>query len=251
MSQDRTGIEINWVQAAAGALAAMSSAVLLSTVGVAGTVIGAAAGSVVVTVGNAVYSHYLRMSRDRVAAAQMLARLRVQRAREGVHHVDLADDPERAANQLKRAGRELGKAQRDLGAAEAARESVGWREVLADLPWKRLALIAGALFVVAMLLIVGFELITGRAVSTYTGGTDDKGTRTSIGIGDHRKPAHHPSPTPTPTPTTGTTPGSTPSSAPSGPVPSPEPTTSAPTEPLPPPTTPSEVLPSEQPSPAS
>lgn len=46
------GIEVNWVQALAGSLAAMSSAVLLSTVGVAGTIIGAAIGSVVATVGS-------------------------------------------------------------------------------------------------------------------------------------------------------------------------------------------------------
>jgi hypothetical protein len=230
VDDEQRRIEINWVQAAAGALAAMSSAVLLSTVGVAGTVIGAAVGSVVVTVGNAVYSHYLQVSRERVAAAQLTARLRVERAREDLRGaaVDLGHDPEHAGDRLDRAGRELGKAQRELGTAEATPESVGWRDALSGLPWKRLAVIAAALFVVAMLVIVSFELITGRAVSTYTGGTDDRGARTSVpGLGGSDQPARRRTDTPSPTPTTDVTP----SPASQTPAPSAAPTTSAPVEP--------------------
>ncbi len=51
------------------------------------------------------------------------------------------------------------------------------------------------IFVVAMLVILTFELVTGRAVSSYTRGSDS-GTRTSIpGLGHHKS-----STTPTPTP---------------------------------------------------
>src|SRR5438045_3468858 len=74
-------VDINWVQVSASALAAVSSAVLLSTVGVAGTIIGAAIGSVVATAGSSIYSHYLRVSRARLAAAQAAAFDRVTRAR--------------------------------------------------------------------------------------------------------------------------------------------------------------------------
>ena len=80
MSDEQRKIEINWVQASAGALAAMSSAVLLSTVGVAGTIIGAALGSVLVTIGAEIYSATLHASRSRVGAVAS-TRMRVRRAR--------------------------------------------------------------------------------------------------------------------------------------------------------------------------
>jgi hypothetical protein len=48
------------------------------------------------------------------------------------------------------------------------------------LAWKRIAVISAALFAVAMVLIVAFELSTGRAVSTYTGGTSNTSVGTSI-----------------------------------------------------------------------
>ena len=83
--QDR--VEINWVQVSASALAAVSSAVLLSTVGVAGTIIGAAVGSVVATAGSAIYSYYLRITRERVAQAQAAALDRVARAPAGASGV--------------------------------------------------------------------------------------------------------------------------------------------------------------------
>ncbi len=44
----------------------MSSAVVLCSLGAAGTLVGAALGSVCIAVGGAVYSHYLSMTKDRV-----------------------------------------------------------------------------------------------------------------------------------------------------------------------------------------
>ncbi len=182
-------IEISWVQAVAGALAAVSSAVLLSTVGVAGTIIGAAIGSVAATVGSAVYSHYLAASRDRVAAAAA-ARSSVRRAQGGV--VD------------------------EVGETD---ETHPWRAAVHGLRWRRLLLVAGGLFVVAMSAVLTFELVVGRAVSTYTGGSDPDGPRLSVpgaGGGDDEP---RPSPSPTPSPATATsesapgTPSATPSTA--------------------------------------
>jgi hypothetical protein len=207
VSDERPKIEISWVQAMAGALAAVSSAVLLSTVGVAGTIIGAAIGSVAATVGGAVYSHYLAVSRDRVAAAAA-ARSRVRRARVDVADTEPVPEPE---------------PELVLGATEEPTAPSAWREAVRDLPWRRLLLAAAAVFVVAMGAIVAFELISGRAVSSYTGGSDKDGPRTSVpglGGGGERKPKPSPtpspseepsaevSPTPTPTaiePSTGTT----------------------------------------------
>ncbi|MGB6005146.1 MAG: hypothetical protein WBG36_11100, partial [Ornithinimicrobium sp.] len=52
--------------------------------------------------------------------------------------------------------------------------------VLRSLPWKRIIGLTAALFAVTMAIILAFELTTGRAVSTYTGGTDNTGVGTSI-----------------------------------------------------------------------
>ena len=185
-SDERPRLEINWAQSAGGALAAVSSAVLLSTFGVAGTLIGAAIGSLVITVGGAIYSYSIRTTRQRVATAQTvaaarigLAQARVRQASEGV-----AKRSRRAAED---AVEDLAEAEVDLDRAQAvledepeeADERIAWRGVLGGLPWKRVAVGAAAIFVAAMLAILAFELVTGRAVSSYTGGSDPD-RRTSI-----------------------------------------------------------------------
>ncbi len=175
-------LEINWVQAASGALAAITSAVLLSTVGVAGTLIGAALGSLAVSVGSALYSYYLRASRARVAAA---ARIHAERlhARRGQHGAPL---PPPVAPELESPPTAVGQPR------------PRWTGVLLGLPWKRVALVAAALFVVAMALILSFEALTGRPVAAYTGGTSRHATGTSIpGLGGGTDPGQGPS-TPAP-----------------------------------------------------
>lgn len=256
-SQQPDRVEINWVQVSASALAAVSSAVLLSTVGVAGTIIGAAVGSVFATAGSAIYSHYLRASRSRVASAQAVALERLTHARSGASGVwadgRRADASGRTVTlRQQQADEELDEAE---GALDLAAPVPSWREVLAGLRWKRVAAVAGGIFVVAMLVIVSFELATGRAVSTYTGGSGD-GARTSIpGLGAKQSsgtpgktpapttPTRQPSSAPSATPTTGETPSATPSESPSASptdAPATDPTTAAPsavpTTPVPSPT---------------
>ena len=225
--QQRERVDINWVQVSGSALAAVTSAVLLSTVGVAGTIIGAAIGSVFATAGSAIYSYSLRISRDRVAAAQAAALERVTRARSGASGA-WADS--RAHNggtttlQAERAVDELDHAEQQL---EQTAPKPSWRDVLAGLRWKRIAAVAGGIFVVAMLVIVSFELLTGRAVSSYTGGSD-QGARTSIpGVGAKRTGG---TPDKTPAPT------QQPSSGESTPAPSSTPTPSETATPTPTPT---------------
>ncbi len=183
-SDERPRLEINWAQSAGGALAAVSSAVLLSTFGVAGTLIGAAIGSLVITVGGAIYSYSIRTTRQRVATAQTLAAARIGLAQARVRRAseEVAKRPRRAAD----AAENLAEAEGDLDRAQAVLEDeaedsvrLTWRQLLRGLPWKRIAVIATALFVAAMLVILVFELITGRAVSSYTGGSDPD-RRTSI-----------------------------------------------------------------------
>src|SRR6476619_3834974 len=126
--QQHERVAINWFQVCGSALAAVSSAVLLSTVGVAGTIIGAAIGSVVVTAGGSIYGHYLEVSRHRVAAAQSVARARRSRSRSA--RMD--------AQQQKRADDELHRAEEQLADAEDEPEKLSWREVLAGLRWRRI-----------------------------------------------------------------------------------------------------------------
>jgi hypothetical protein len=183
MNDEKPKVEVNVVQVVASALAAVSSAVLLSTVGVAGTIIGAAVGSVIATVGAAVYSYSLRISRERVQAAQAAAVARMTRARTGVH-----TRPVELEEKLPDEGRPP------------------WREALARLPWKWIAVVSGAVFVVAMIVIVSFELITGRAVSDVTGGTSGAGHRTSLGFGSSASTTKSPTPTPSPSASTSSTP---------------------------------------------
>ena len=64
--------------------------------------------------------------------------------------------------------------------------------MLAALPWKRIGLVSAGVFVAAMLMILVFELVTGRAVSSYTG-SDDR--RNSIPVwGDDSATDQDPAP---------------------------------------------------------
>ncbi|QFG67911.1 hypothetical protein [Ornithinimicrobium pratense] len=111
----------------------------------------------------------MAMTRDRVAAQAFAAR-RTGR----VHELAPAQEgPAARAEEHRRAEGNV-----DLKDRPDVRRSV--RRVLQGLPWKRIAALSAALFVLAMVLIVAFELATGRAVSTYTGGTNNTSVGTSI-----------------------------------------------------------------------
>jgi hypothetical protein len=251
-------LDIDWLKTIAGALAAVSSAVLLSTLGAAGTIIGAALGSVIATVGGALYSQGLARSRERLAQAQSLALRRVGIAQAEVRRANRhqGDDPAVDAH-LAHADERLGEAKADLGAIADEPPAVGWRERLVVLPWKRISLVAAGLFVTAILAITAFELLAGESVSSITGGTDGDGgpTITRIGGGsdtsrDDRAPSDDtatPSGEPSSEPPDEASPTDEPTDEPSEslsesttPTPSPlAPTTPAPTLTVEPTTTPS------------
>jgi hypothetical protein len=236
-------LEIDWLKTAAGALAAVTTAVLLSTLGAVGTLIGAALGSVAATVGSALYAQGLARSRDAVLKAQEtalhkvgIAQAEVRRAgrREGVEqeaHLDLADE------RLGEAKEELDEAAHDPGPRS-------WRERFVVLPWRRIALLAAGTFVVVVLAITAFELLTGESVAQRTGGSDSQGTTiggvtgNSDGDGKPDKPQHSqpPSPSQTPSESASETATETPSATPT-PTPTPTPTAPTPTAPTPSPTT--------------
>lgn len=223
-------VEIDWFRIAGGALAAVCSAVLLSTLGEAGTIVGAALGSVVLSVGTSIYSTALARSRHRMSRAQEAARRRV-----GVAQAEVRRAARRRASDtaveghLNHADDELREARIELEAAEDAADApTPWRQRLAELPWKRISLVAVGMFVGALVLITVFELIAGRPVASFTGGTNSHHgvSLTNFGGGsssEQKQPAKHrqqPGENPTPgaptsqAPTEAATPTSTPTETP-------------------------------------
>jgi hypothetical protein len=66
MMSDRPRLELNTVQLSASVLAAVTGAVLTSYLGVGGTIIGTAVGSLATTSGFAIYQHYLGRTKERI-----------------------------------------------------------------------------------------------------------------------------------------------------------------------------------------
>ncbi|NEM06283.1 hypothetical protein [Geodermatophilus normandii] len=151
---EKPRVSLSVTQVCAGALAAVSAAVLASFFGVAGTVIGAALVSVVSTVGSALYSASLNRTGDRL-----------RKARE-----QLAPRPVPASGEAPT--REL-PARLDPRRAPAAPRR--------RIRWPRVAGYAAAVFVLAMGIVTTVELIGRQPVSALVGGTDASSSSTTIG----------------------------------------------------------------------
>lgn len=263
MTDQNSKLEIDWLKTIGGALAAVTTAVLLSTLGAAGTLIGAAVGSVAVTISTQLYTQGLARSRETMAKAQETALTKVGIAQAEVRRAGRRQDDTRALDaHLEHADEQLAEARTDL-AEELHPEKVTIKDHLLLLPWKRIALVAVATFVVVVIVIGGFERIAGRSVSSYTGGSsrdsgsivpgvdgssgsdgsNDKQPSRGSEIQDDPSSSASPSaeatpsatptepasatPTPTPTPSASTTPSLTPTPTPTAsatPTPTPSPT---------------------------
>lgn len=182
-------------QIVGSALAAITSAVVLSTLGTVGTIIGAAAGSIVLTVADAAYTRYIRIGKDRLRVASETARDRMQQVRprpqgnitEKLPRRDRGGEQETESENAATihdpaVGPDDNEARADEDSADddAAGERSRWQETMRQLPWKRIAVVSAALFVVVMVVIVVFELSVGRSVSSFTGGSSADGSRSSI-----------------------------------------------------------------------
>jgi hypothetical protein len=172
-------------QLVASGLAAMSATVAASYFGVAGTVIGAALGSVVTVLGNAVYGYSLRRTQHRVRRTLDIAvaqRFSADPARVIAHTAEAADEPA-VAGEPARAGGTTG------GATADAMAATGPFRLLAN-P-KRVALAAAGLFAAVLAVTTGFEFASGQPLaSTVTG---KHGSGVSIGGGSSKKAASTPS----------------------------------------------------------
>lgn len=225
-------LDIDWLRAIAGALAAVASAFLLSTLGAAGTILGAAIGSLVVTISSAIFTQGLVSSRRTLAKAQESAARKVGVAQAEVLRAERAPDTAAHDSHLEHADERLAAAQGELDAVRREAQTP-WRERLRALPWRHVLLAAGGLFVVAVVLITALELAAGRSVSSITGGSGDG--RTTIGdvggrgggSGDQpQEDTGSPSPSQTDEQTDTPSPSDTVSPTDQTTEPSPEPTTS-------------------------
>lgn len=227
---DKPGLGINWVNSAGSALAAVSAAVVLSTLGTAGTLIGAAMGSLVITVGGALYSRSIQVTKERAAA--LAARRRPASAETPTSAAAVLSTQTIQSTQTFPAvppGDET-----DRPASVGVAEDRAYPSTGRGLSWKRIVAGTLALFVVAMGLIVGVELITGRPLSSWTGGSSDTDRGTSIPGTNRNREQDEPKQQdqPTPTPTDDPNPTLTSEPTPDEPTETPEPTEPAdPTEP--------------------
>src|SRR5882762_8570368 len=166
----RTRPELSVTQIVASTLAAVTATIAASYFGVSGTVIGAALASVVTVVGNALYSHSIRRTRERVLSAV----------------------PARPA-----AFRRL----------PARAEAASADPVLARRPftWRKAALAAAGLFLIVAGIVTSIELAAGRPLTKVI--HDQSGSGTSLFGGGAKKSSPTPTPTtsaPTTSPTTST-----------------------------------------------
>jgi hypothetical protein len=163
----------------------VSAAVLLSTLGVEGTITGAALGSVVATAGGAWYSWSLERthSRLRPKAQNVVARVRPGGRRGQPPAAPISEAPTLPDEPV------VGQPIQEDDAAQAVESKDSRRR----LRWWMLALAALASFVIAMGAITAYERATGRPLASQVGGKDVGGTTVNP------QPAPTPAPTESPT----------------------------------------------------
>ena len=153
-------------QIAGSALSAVSAAFVASWAGTTGTLIGAAVGSVVATIGAAFYTSSLKRSSEAVR---------------------------RAATQVRQTSLLTGTLPRTVVSAQAGPttadpvtagdESVEPRSWRDRLPWTKVLVASLAITVVALGGITAVEAVTGRPLSSWLGGDDSQGTTVGHVIG--------------------------------------------------------------------
>lgn len=177
MSESK-GLQINWLGASGSALGAVTSAVLLSTLGAAGTLIGAALGSLIITVGGSVYAYSLQ--RAKTGLEKTAGKVKESTQRIGKADGKAPKGPITATSDrtVDHAGRAEGIESDTVSSRPVEKPS--WQQTLRAMPWKRIAALAGGLFAVTMVIVLVFELSTGRPVSSFTGGTSRDSTGTTF-----------------------------------------------------------------------
>lgn len=197
-------------QLIAGALAAVTGAALSARLGVAGTLVGTAAISIISGIASAVYEHSVR--RTRVAVVNARAKLSDLQSSISTRRIEPDGSP--TAD--------------ELGDPEPARPSF-WTRI----PRRRLIYAgAGALatFVLAIGIITSIELIHGKPLSGSGHGTTTISRAFESGGSGQKRPANPPA-SDTPSPSSSNTPSPSPSTPKDGADPSGQPSQSPSQEP--------------------
>lgn len=226
MSDTQETDRVRFSQVLAGALAAVTAALIGSTMGVAGTVVGAGVASAISTVGGTLYLRSIQRTKDSVRTV----RAKVV-GRSGGTTVLVADDPEEKATPGE---------QVEVAAPEQANpEPVAEQEPEPDEPaadrppadrrrlrWPVVVVTTLAAFALGMLAITGVEWLRGEPLSGGSGTTFGSIVAPHRDSGDDSTDSEDPT-TPTtstttetpattsPTPTTTTTPTTTSTTPPS------------------------------------
>jgi hypothetical protein len=210
---DRLWSGIDIPKTVAGVLAAISAAVVGSFLGVAGTLVGAAVASVISSVGTELYQRSIHRSAKKLQTiAPTFIKVPAAVGTPSVAAATEADSPSHTVPERPKR----------------------------NIRWGRIAMIAGALFVLTMGTLTAVELISKRSVASWTG--HGNGSTTTFGgvvTGGNDEPTKTPpspigsapaSQAPDAEPTTdATTQPAT--DATTGPTPAVEPTADAPTQP--------------------
>jgi hypothetical protein len=169
---------IRMSQVMAGAMAAVTAAVLGSTMGFAGTVVGAGLASVVTTVGGAIYLRSIQRTKQGVATVRDMVV-----ARAGTTSVTLVEErpaTETEAAQAVPATAEPGEnADGPEDAAQAGGDDSGERTEIVPareparrkLRWPALIAASVLAFVLGMMVVTGVEMLRGESMSGGDGTT--------------------------------------------------------------------------------
>jgi hypothetical protein len=159
MGPKNSGLQLTATQIAASVLAAVTATVAASFLGVNGTIIGAAVASVVSVVGNAVYSHSIHRTRERVGVVSPAMRWMTPATLP-------AEPPALAARPRVEAGNS------DISPSAGRGR------------WRRAGLAAAGVFVAVLTLLTSVEVVSGRPLSDLLRGTSGSGT-TVFGSSQH------------------------------------------------------------------
>lgn len=215
-TEPRRLFDLSATQLVGGALAAMTSAVIGARLGVAGTILGAAIGSIVAGIAGSLYTASLKHTKEKLTSALVG---RVGDTRVEITHVAPETAADRDWSWQAPAEQSPPAAVAPASAEPVARAAdvgaPGLRQP--RMPWKPILISTAAVFLLAIAGLTTVELISGKALSGGQGTTITQVSEGRSGDSDER-PSVIPSSTPSaesstePTPESSATPEPSPSS---------------------------------------
>jgi hypothetical protein len=225
MSEKTDTDRIRISQVASGALAAITAAVLGSTMGVAGTVAGAGLASVVTTVGGTLYLRSIHRTKQSVRSVRNLVVTRV-----GGQDVVVEEQRSEPAPDTTTATTETAEQPDEKAEDETKQEGDDQPPASRRLRWPALIAASVLAFTLGMLVVSGVELLRGKSLSGDGATTIGRIAQTDQDDGDKPDKAPPPSEESTTPPTDAPT-GTDTSTPPTSEDEEPAPTSGEPTEP--------------------